>query len=69
MKYFYKGVEYIPYEGKDTAKFVKCPLVDEFIENGDCLETRDLNPYLILPRFTKKENYREICEACPFHNY
>ena len=69
MKYFYKGVEYIPYEGKDTAKFVKCPLVDEFIENYECIETRDLNPYLILKKKKKKENYQEICEACPFHNY
>ena len=68
MKYFYKGIECIPNE-RGIPEKVKCPLVDEFIEDGDCIETRDLNPYLILPRFTKKENYREICEACPFHNY
>jgi hypothetical protein len=68
MEYFYKDIEYIPNE-KGIPEKVKCPLVDDFIENYECIETSDLNPYTIRSKFIKKENYREICEACPFHGY
>lgn len=53
---------------------VLCPLVDEMIEDIDCIENRDVVDGMIvessLPdKYKRKENWREICENCKWHNY
>lgn len=53
---------------------VMCPLVDELIEDIDCIENREIaDDNLIescLPeRFKKKDNWKEICKKCQWHNY
>lgn len=54
-------------------RFVFCPLVDEKIEDIDCIEHRD-NAHLSIQeedasRFTAKDDWREICKKCKWHNY
>ena len=38
---WYNGVEDIP-DDSGTAQKVKCPLVDDWIEDIDCLENQDI---------------------------
>lgn len=64
----YRGVLYIPDES-GTAIKVMCPLVDELIEDIDCMENQDINPEFIPKKFKSKENWQQICEECPFRDY
>lgn len=53
---------------------VRCPLVDDEIEDIDCIENRDVVDEVItedsLPvRFRQKDNWIEICKKCKWHNY
>ncbi len=68
MAYNLHSVEYIPNE-TGTAQKVKCPLVDSFIENIDCLENQSISESSIPARFKVKPDWKEICEACPFRDY
>lgn len=65
---FNKNIEFIPDE-KGTAIKVKCPLIDEWIDPIDCMENRALRDEYILACFKQKENWRGICNHCPFSNY
>ena len=58
----------------ENDNFVKCPLVDELIENIDCIENRDAVDGMIkkdnVPdRFKAKVDWKEICKKCKWHNY
>jgi hypothetical protein len=49
-----------------------CPLVDRIIEDIDCLETQDaaeriLKESSLPPEYTRRDNWREICKACKYH--
>jgi hypothetical protein len=53
---------------------VKCPLVDRYIEDVDCMETANVAAGIIKDRnladeFKKKNNWRNICKNCKYHNY
>ena len=54
--------------------WVFCPLVDEKIEDIDCIENRDAVDNLVLDetvptRFKIKLDWREICTGCRWHRY
>lgn len=65
---YYKGMEYIPNEN-GTARLVKCPLVDDWIEDIDCLENQETNEPSIPDRFKQKADWKAICKKCPFRDY
>ena len=51
-----------------------CPLVEEMIENIDCIENSDAVDGLIkkssVPdRFKRKPEWENICRECQWHNY
>lgn len=53
---------------------VECPLVDELIRDIDCIENRDVVDGQVvessLPdKYKLKENWKEICRKCIYHNY
>ena len=53
---------------------VFCPLVDRTIEDIECIEARDVADRLIRENFIpdeyrKKEQWREICKKCKYHDY
>lgn len=53
--------------------FISCPLVDRKIEIGDCIENRDVADGLIIDtnmpqHFIQKENWKDICKGCKYHN-
>lgn len=65
----YNGsVEYIPDE-TGTAEKVKCPLVDDWIDDIDCLENQGISEAYIPQKFKQKPNWKEICKKCPFRDY
>ncbi len=68
MVFNYKGVKYIPDE-RGIAEKVKCPLTDEWEQDIDCMENQSVIDSAIPERFKKKENWKVICERCPFRNY
>lgn len=68
MKHFYKNIEYIPDE-HGTATKVKCPLVDDFIEDVDCMENQEVSEKFIPEKFKKKGDWQNICMQCPFRDY
>ena len=52
---------------------IKCPLIDDMIEIGDCVVCSDVSERMfkeecISERFRKKENWREICGSCKYHD-
>lgn len=54
--------------------FVICPLIDEKIEAGDCLENssavdRILKADSVPERFKAKPDWEEICRKCKWHDY
>ena len=65
---FLGNVEYRPNEN-GIAEFVKCPLVDNWVDPIDCLENQDIREESIPARFKVKPNWKEICNACPFRDY
>ena len=52
----------------EDDRFVKCPLVDEMIEDIDCIENVDAVDKLP-DRFKKKDDWETICKKCKWHNY
>lgn len=53
---------------------VLCPLIEDLIEDIDCIENRDCIDGFIklssLPeKFKNKEDYINICKNCKWHNY
>ena len=68
MTYELKGVEYIP-DSDGIAQEVKCPLIDDWIEAGDCQSNQGPAEQYIPARFKVKANWKEICESCPFRDY
>ena len=53
---------------------VLCPLVNAQIEDIDCIETRDAVDGILLERtvpveYKQKEDWKEICRKCKYHNY
>lgn len=61
-------VEYIADEN-GIAEKVKCPLVDDWIKDIDCMENQSVIDSAIPERFKKKKNWQEICQKCPFRDY
>ena len=58
----------------ENNKFVTCPLVDDEIENVECITNAScidgmLNFSVMPEKFKLKENYEEICKSCKWHNY
>ena len=58
----------------EDDRFVKCPLVDEMIEDIDCIENVDavdgrLKADKLPERFKKKDDWETICKKCKWHNY
>lgn len=64
----YGNVEYIADES-GIAERVKCPLVDDWIEDIDCMENQGIAESYIPERFKRKKNWKEICKKCPFRDY
>lgn len=55
-------------------RYVLCPLVDEKIEDIDCIENREVAGGNLVEngmpkRFLKKQNWKDICKKCKWHNY
>lgn len=64
----YRGVPYKPDEN-GIALEVLCPLVNDWVEDIDCMENQVLRPESIPDKFKQKPNWREICNQCPFQDY
>jgi hypothetical protein len=65
---FNGNVEYIPDE-QGIAEKVKCPLIDDWIEDIDCMENQGIREKSIPTRFKQKPNWKSICKKCPFRDY
>ena len=55
-------------------RIVFCPLVEAKIENIDCIEVRDvvngaIKETFISEDYKKKENWKDLCKGCKWHNY
>lgn len=53
---------------------ISCPLVDEEIEDIDCIENRDIVDEMLIEdgmpdRFKEKKDWKEICKKCKWHSY
>lgn len=48
---------------------IACPLVDYLIDPVDCMENREIKEEFIPKEFKVKENWKEICKNCKYHNY
>lgn len=53
---------------------ILCPLVDTLIDIGDCIENVDVVDGLIIEsslpdQYKQKENWKEICKNCKYHEY
>lgn len=51
-----------------------CPLVDKEIESADCVVLSDIAHGMLkeecMPKeYKKKENWRDICKNCKYHDY
>ena len=65
---YYRGVAFEPDE-TGVAERVLCPLVDVMIDSIDCLENQDVIESSIPDRFKRKDDWKDICEKCPFRDY
>lgn len=52
----------------EDDRFVKCPLVNDMIENVDAVDGR-LKADKLPERFKKKADWETICKKCKWHNY
>ncbi len=68
MSYEYHGIEYIP-DQNGVAEKVKCPLVDNWVSDIDCLENQSVAESCIPARFKEKKDWQSICRQCPFRDY
>ena len=62
------------YNSEEVVREVFCPLVDEIIENIDCIENRDIIDGFFkmscLPdKYKTKKDFENICKSCKWHNY
>ena len=53
---------------------VLCPLVDEIIDCGDCIENQDvarggINEASMPAKFKQKLDWKDICLHCKYHEY
>ena len=53
---------------------ILCPMVDKEIDDIDCIENRDVADGVItidsIPKeYTLKQNWKDICKNCKYHNY
>lgn len=51
-----------------------CPLIDEEIEEIECIENRDCIDGIITEnsvpnKYKSKKNWKEICNKCQYHNF
>jgi hypothetical protein len=51
---------------------VKCPMINDLIEIGDCVVYSDIASGMIkdscIPdKFKENSNWRDICERCQYH--
>lgn len=58
----------------EVVSEVMCPLVDDIIEDIDCIETRDcVDRFIVLSslpdKYKQKEDFINICKNCKWHNY
>ncbi len=56
------------------ADNVFCPLVDDTIEDIDCIENRDAVDRIIVEssvpmKYKKKADWKEICKKCKYHEW
>lgn len=56
------------------ADNVFCPLIDKNIEDIDCIENRDIADGMIIEsnmpsKYKQKQDWKEICKKCKYHNY
>ena len=63
--------KYVDSDGQDH---VMCPLIEEYIEDIECIINRDVVDELLKERvmpkkFKKCEGWREVCNKCEWHNY
>ena len=57
------------YNDENIVTEVFCPLVDEIIEDIDCIENRDIidgcfKMSCLPKKYKAKENFKEICKQC-----
>lgn len=57
-----------------SPEFVDCPLCDEKIYCGECVENSDtaegtINEGHMPEKYKAKANWRDICKNCKWHNY
>lgn len=64
----YRGVEYIPNKN-GIAEQVKCPMVNDWISDADCLDNQSVAEQFIPARFKEKADWKSICRQCPFRDY
>lgn len=62
------------YVDSDGHDHVMCPLIEEYIEDIECIINRDVVDELLKERvmqkkFKKFEGWREVCNKCEWHNY
>ena len=48
---------------------VFCPLVDKMVTIDDCMENRDIKDEYIPEKYTKKTDWKEICNNCKYQKY
>ncbi len=58
----------------ETLAKVFCPLIDNEIENIDCIENRDcINGIIKLSsmpdKYKGKRDYKTVCRECKYFNY
>lgn len=58
----------------DGPDFVMCPLVDQRIENIDCIENSDavdgiIKKETVPEKFKRKPEWEQICKKCKWHGY
>ena len=68
MTYELNGVEYIP-DASGIPEKVKCPMIDDWIDSGDCISNQGPAESCIPVRFKVKPDWKAICKACPFRDY
>lgn len=45
-----------------------CPLVEENITIDDCMENREIREASIPQKYKQKENWKDICKNCKYHD-
>ena len=58
----------------EVVREVFCPLVDEIIEDIDCIENRDIidgcfKMSCLPQKYKEKKDFIDVCKNCKWHNY